>query len=34
MFRCIIEVDDLDLFVRILMKRLKLTHELVFLLNP
>ena len=34
MFRCNIEVDDLDLFVRILMKRLKIDKEMVFLLNP
>ena len=34
MFRCNIEVEDLDLFVRILMKRLKIENEMVFMLSP
>jgi hypothetical protein len=34
MFRCNIQVDDVDLFVRILLKRLKLSNEMVFLLDP
>ncbi len=34
MFRCNIEVDQLDLFVRILLKRLKVDNEMVFILSP
>ncbi len=34
MFRCNIQVDDFDLFVRILLKRLKLSNEMVFILDP
>ena len=34
LFTCEIEVQELDIFLKILLKRLKVTYDLVFLLDP